>query len=563
MKKRIMPALIAVVLIILTVAIGLGSGMMEKYSYSDVRADLGEYFQVTSEDEAAIVLQDEMIEDKALIQNGCYYLPLDFVKAQIDDRFYYDYNENLLIYTLPVDSVTAVSEDTGYIKDGQRTDTEYVITLKKDEKVYVAADYVKNFANFSYEAFMGPNRLQIDTLWGEKTVASIKKNTQVRVKGGIKSEILADVFEDEQVTILEKMENWTKVKTKDSIIGYVENKRLDKEETIVQDVVMDVAAPEYTSLTKDYKINMVWHLVTNTTANGSVDGLLANTQNVNTISPTWFALSDNEGNISSLADASYVADMHNRGIEVWAMFDNFTNKEVSTTEVVSYTSKRKFLIQNLIGQVQAYGIDGINLDFEQIPQEAAEDYIQFIRELSVACRLNHVVLSVDNYVPTGYTEHYNRQEQGIFADYVVIMGYDEHWLGCDEAGSVASIDFVENGIADTISVVPKEKVINALPFYTILWGSGETLTSKAYGMSAAQELLKSKGVSAQWDDVTCQNYASYTEDGVNYQIWLEDEASIETKLNIMKKHEIGGVAGWRMGLEKPSIWDKISAFVQS
>lgn len=562
MKKRIMPALIAVVLIVLTIAIGFGSGIMEKYSYSDVRADLGEYFQVTSEDEAAIVLQDEIIEDKALVQNGCYYLPLDFVKAMIDDRFYYDYNENLLIYTLPMDSVTAISEDAGYTKDGQRTDTEYVITLKKDEKVYVAADYVKNFANFSYEAFTGPNRLQMYTTWGEQTVASIKKNTQVRVKGGIKSEILADVFEDEQVTILEKMETWTKVKTKDSIIGYVENKRLDKEEKIVQDVVMDVVAPEYTSLTKDYKINMVWHLVTNTTANGSVDGLLANTQNVNTISPTWFALSDNEGNISSLADASYVADMHNRGIEVWAMFDNFTNKEVSTVDVISYTSKRKILIQNLIGQVQTYGIDGINLDFEQIPQEAAEDYIQFIRELSVACRLNNVVLSVDNYVPTGYTEHYNRQEQGIFADYVVIMGYDEHWLGSDEAGSVASIDFVENGIVDTISVVPKEKVINALPFYTILWGSGETLTSKAYGMSAAEELLKSKGVNAQWDEVTCQNYGSYTEDGVNYQIWLEDETSIETKLNVMKKHEIGGVAGWRMGLEKQAVWDKITAFLQ-
>lgn len=142
------------------------------------------------------------------------------------------------------------------------------------------------------------------------------------------------------------------------------------------------------------------------------------------------------------------------------------------------------------------------------------------------------------------------------------MGYDEHWLGSDEAGSVASIDFVENGIVDTISVVPKEKVINALPFYTILWGSGETLTSKAYGMSAAEELLKSKGVNAQWDEVTCQNYGSYTEDGVNYQIWLEDETSIETKLNVMKKHEIGGVAGWRMGLEKQAVWDKITAFLQ-
>ena len=244
------------------------------------------------------------------------------------------------------------------------------------------------------------------------------------------------------------------------------------------------------------------------------------------------------------------------------MFDNFTNKEVSTAEVLAYTSKRNLLVQNLMNQVQTYGLDGINLDFEQIPKDSADDYIQFIRELSIACRNAGIVFSIDNYVPTGYTEHYNRQEQGIVADYVVIMGYDEHWLGCDEAGSVASIDFVENGIADTVSVVPKEKVINALPFYTILWGSGEKVTSKAMGMKGAEEFLAQKGVSGEWDEETCQKYYTYTEEGVTYQMWLEDERSIETKLNVMKNYDIGGVSGWRLGFEKPVVWDKIASFVQ-
>ncbi|MBQ5675122.1 MAG: hypothetical protein IIV45_08615 [Lachnospiraceae bacterium] len=144
----------------------------------------------------------------------------------------------------------------------------------------------------------------------------------------------------------------------------------------------------------------------------------------------------------------------------------------------------------------------------------------------------------------------------------MIMGYDEHWLGSDEAGSVASIDFVENGIADTVSVVPKEKVINALPFYTILWGVGENVTSKAYGMKGAEEFLAQKGVSGQWDEETCQNYYTYTEEGVTYHMWLEDERSIETKLNVMKNYDIGGVSGWRLGFEKPGIWDKIASFVQ-
>lgn len=562
MKKKIVPVVIAILLIILTIAIGFGTGIMEKYSYSSERADLYEYFGITKQGETAILLQDEVVEEKAIPENGTYYLPLSFVKDEINERFYYDYKEDLLLYSFPTETITVALTDTSYTKEGNAVELGYPIVLRQEEAVYVAVDYVKAFANFSYEAFEGPSRLQIRTQWGEKRVAYIKKNTQVRLKGGVKSEILFDVAAGEEVTVLETMENWSKVKTANGIIGYVENKRLRDEQTVSETPVADVAEPVYTSLTKDYKINMVWNLVTNTTANGNVDELLANTKGINTISPTWFALSDNNGNISSLADASYVSRMHERGIEVWAMFDNFTNKEVSTAEVIAYTSKRTSLIQNLMNQVQANGIDGINLDFEQIPQDSADDYIQFIRELSIACRNQGIVFSIDNYVPTGYTEHYNRQEQGIVADYVIIMGYDEHWLGSDDIGSVASIDFVENGIADTVSVVPKEKVINALPFYTILWGAGEEVTSTAMGMKRAEEFLAEKGVGGEWDETTCQNYVTYTEEGITYHMWLEDERSIETKLNVMKNYDIGGVSGWRLGFEKEAVWDKIAAFVQ-
>ncbi|MBR1691541.1 MAG: SH3 domain-containing protein [Lachnospiraceae bacterium] len=562
MKKRIVPVLIAVALIVITVAVGFGSGLIEKYSYSNERADLFEYFGVTGQNEAAIILGDELRPEKALVRGENYYLPLSFIKEKLDERFYYDYNEKLLIYTMPTDSVTVKLLDTGYTENGKLVPAEHALVEFEDDTVYVAVDYLRKFANFSYSEMSAPDRIQIHTEWGTKQTAAIKKNTQVRLRGGVKSEILQDVYAGDRVTVLEQLENWSKVKTEGSVIGYVENKRLEDMQEETETPVEDVALPEYSSLTKDYKINLVWNLVTNTDANANIDSYLQNTKGINTIAPTWFALSDNEGNFSSFADAAYVSSMHARGIEVWAMLDNFTNKGVDTKAVLSYTSKRKLLIDNLLSQVQNNGIDGINLDFEQIPQDAADDYIQFVRELSVACRLNGIIFSIDNYVPTGYTDHYNREEQGIVADYVVIMGYDEHWLGSSEPGSVASIDFVENGVADTVSVVPKEKVINALPFYTILWGTGEEVTSRALGMDAAQEHLASKGVSAEWDETTCQNYASYTEDNVLYQIWLEDEQSIETKLNMMKQYGIGGVAGWRLGLEKAAIWDKIEVFLQ-
>lgn len=562
MKKRMVPVLIAVGLIIIIIAVGFGTGMVDKYSYSDEWADLYEYYGVSGEGEAAMIFEDQIDSRKALCRDGNYYLPLVFVKEKLNDRFYYDYHEDLLLYTMPDDTVIARAGENSYTENGQPVSGEHPFVVRQGDDVYVAVGYAGKFANFSYETAEAPDRIEIVTEWGERTIAEIAKDTQIRIKGGIKSEILEEAVKGEELTVLEQLENWSKVKTSDFVIGYVENKRLGDVETVNDEPVEDVKEPEFSSLTRDHKINLVWNLVTNADANAKAEGYLQDTKGINVISPTWFTLSDNAGGISSLADAAYVSAMHARGLEVWAMFDNTTNKEVDTKEVLSYTSKRKTLIDNLLAAVQANGIDGINLDFEEVVQDAGEDYIQFVRELSVACRLNGIVFSIDNYVPTDYTDHYNRKEQGIFADYVIIMGYDEHWLGSQDPGSVASIGFVENGVADTVSVVPKEKVINAVPFYTILWGSGDEVTSRALGMSAAQELVASKGISAQWDEETCQNYASYQEDGITYQIWLEDEQSIETKLNVMKTFGIGGVAGWRLGLEKPSVWDKMEAFMQ-
>ncbi len=565
-KQKMIPIAIAVILIVLVVIIGLFSGIMEKYSYSKERMDLNEYFQVYTEKELSILWEDHILEEKGMIQDGTAYLSLSTVQSYLNSRFYFDAGENLLIYTTPMEIIRAYVGESAYSTGGEEVAADYRIVMLEEEVPYIAVEFVKAYTNFSYEIFGEPNHMEICMESTDAVEADLKKNTKVRYQGGIKSPILKDVQKGDTVTVLEKMEKWSKVKTEDSIIGYVENKYLADERTVERTVEPTVEEPVYTSIHKEYPINLVWHVVTNPVANGKVEGLLANTKAINTISPTWFALSDNEGNFTSLADKSYVDFMHQRGIEVWALIDNFTGRigeeSVNTKEVLSSTTKRTNLIQNLMGQVLANGIDGINVDFEQVPREAGEDYIQFLRELSVACRLNQIVLSVDNYVPTEYTAYYNREEQGIIADYIIIMGYDEHYSG-SEIGSIASINYVEGGIKDTLNEVPKEKVINAIPFYAGIWAteSGTTTLDKV-SMSYAEKFMSEKGGTADWDEVTCQNFTTFQSENTTYQIWLEDEASIQTKLNVMKNYDIAGVAGWRLGLEKPEIWDLVANYLQ-
>ena len=563
--KKIIPVLIAIVLIIVVAAVGFGAKFMEKYSYSKERADLAEYFGIMGSDDVPIILQDERIEEHAKLWDGVCYFDFATVHKYFNDRFYEDKKESLLLYALP-DMIVSTEIGSRAVTVGtDSSERDYVIARYEGDILYVAVDFVKEYANFAYALYTTPNHMQIYTEWNEQQTATITKDTQVRYQGGIKSDILKDVSEGDKIIVLEEMETWTKVKTEDSYIGYVENKRLseerNEEKTALEPETVYVE-PVYESNTRDHKINLAWHAVASAAGNDTLSEEMAGTKSINVISPTWFALSDNEGNFTSFATTDYVTRAHDMGLEVWALVDNFTNGGVDTYEVLAGLSTRQHLINGLIDTALEYGLDGINIDFENISLDAGEPFVEFIRELSIPCRKHGIVLSIDNYVPMGYTEHYNRKEQGIVADYVIVMGYDEHYNGSETAGSVASIDFVEKGIANTVADVPANKVINAIPFYTRIWETnGTAVTSQAVGMELAQQYITDHNITTVWDEQTCQNYGEYQSGGSYYQVWLEDEDSIRVKLNIMDKYGIAGIAEWKLGFQRDSIWDVIEEYM--
>lgn len=576
LKKKVISVLATLVLLIIVIIIYVVGNIIEKYTPTDKEADLPEYFALSSEDEVALILQDAKAEEKGLIFNDEIYLEYSTVKKYLNPRFYWDPNENVLLYTTPSDVITAsVGSKDYYISKNKNTEN-YVIVKVDGNNAYIALEYIQKYTNIAYERFSEPNRVHITYEWGNVTYAQIKKDDSIRVKGGIKSPILTNVMEGSKVAVIEQGDEWSKVRSEDAFIGYIKNKNLIN---ISQETESrSFEEPVYTSITKDYDINLTWHQVTEKAANSKLLTLLADTKGINTISPTWFSLSDNDGNFTSLADATYVQHAHQIGLEVWALIDNF-NSNVSTYEVLSYTSKREKLINQLIAAAIEYNLDGINIDFEELKSEEGEHFVQFIRELSIKCRNNGIVLSIDNYVPTEYSALYNRKEQGIVADYVIVMGYDEHFSTSEEAGSVASIGFVKSGIENTLLEVPKEKVINAIPFYTRLWiktpktedeiaSENEStefipykLSSEIYSMANQDKLISANGLEPTWDETTGQYYAQYEKDGITYEIWLEEEASIEEKMKLVDQFEIAGVASWKLGLEKKSVWDTIIKYV--
>ncbi len=565
MKKKILTVVTAIVLIGVIALIALGKPLIDKYSYSNERADLDEYFGVSGE-RSAIILQDEIVAEQALVRNGICYFDLDTVHSYMNEIFYVDRAENLLLYTNAEETVSAALDgnDGSYTTAQGEQNLESPVCLMEGETVYLAADYVKLFTNYSYEVF--DRHVQVYTQWGERQTAEIKKKTAVREKGGIKSPILRDMESGETVEILEQMDTWSKVKTSDSIIGYVENKRLGDIDTIKETPVTDYTAPEYSGLPMAGKVSLGFHSIGGVGGNSTLYEMVSGSKGMNVIAPTWFSLNDEEGNFRSFGETSYVNTAHSIGLQVWGVLDNFnyrneTGTAVDEYAVLSSTAKRQKLVDGITAAAVNLGLDGINIDFEQVAQKTGIHYVQFLRELSVACRQNGLVLSVDNYVPFHFNEHYRLDIQGEIADYVIIMGYDEHWHGSGDPGSVASIDYVTNGITKTVSEVPAEKVINALPLYTIVWTTnGTTVTDEYLTLNNMADFLNQISAEPQWDEITCQNYLEWQSNSGLKQVWLEDADSIRVKLNVMTVNEIGGVAVWRLGYGTPVIWELINAY---
>ncbi len=566
MKKKILPVIIAILLILVIGGVTLGKVLLDKYSYSKEDADLDEFYQVSEADRSAIILQDEMVEEQALIRDGVCYFDLATVHKYMNEVFYADMTENLLLYATPTEVIRTVFGESSYTTTEGTQDAGYVISFTEGDTVYVAADYVKMFTNYSYECF--DRHVQVYTEWGTRQVAQLKKDTAVRLRGGVKSPILTQAAKGDTLEILEQMETWSKVKTADSVIGYVENKRLGDITEEAETPVTDYQEPEYTSLTGDSKICLGWHSIGGVGGNDTLHSMVSGTKGMNVIAPTWFSMTDEYGAFRSFASTDYVTTAHNMGLQVWGVLDNFnyaneTGTSISTLNMLSSTTSRQTLVQNVTDAAVSLGLDGINVDFEQLSSDCGPHYVEFLRELSIQCRNKGLVLSIDNYVPFNFNDYYRLDIQGQVADYVIIMGYDEHWHGSKDPGSVASISYVSDGLDRTLQEVPANKVVNALPFYTILWKTeGTDVTDEYITMSNEADFMSRAGVTAVWDEETCQNYAEWTSGNATYQIWLEDAESIAVKLNMMTTKNIGGVAVWRLGYGTQAAWELINAYLQ-
>lgn len=567
MDRKLKIAVIGSALGIIIIVIALISALVKSLTPSKEVMKLTDYYK-TVDSEVVIILQNELYKEKGLLIDNRVYIDYNTVVDKFNKRFYWDNNENILTYTTPTDIIRAEADKKEYSDTKSTIETkvesDYPIAQVFADKVYISLDFVKKYSDLNYKYYQKPNRVVINYRWGDYLYSKVDKDTQLRYDSSIKSAILRQLTEGTKLMYVDSEEapkhGFVKVMTSDGILGYVKKKCLDK--SYYKKMKSDYVAPEYTSQSREKKINMVFHQVFNKSASYNLENLISNTKGVNVISPTWFSINNESGTFTSLATQRYVQKADSLGLEVWALVDDF-NEKVDMKELLSYSSRRDNLSNSLIEEALKYKLNGINIDFEKITSEAGKDYIQFIRELSVKCRNNGIVLSVDSYVPSEFTEYYDREEQGKIVDYVVVMAYDEHYAGSDVAGPVSSINYVKDAVTNILRMVPKNKTIIAIPFYTRLWKetSAGQVSSQSYAMTPAKAWINDNNIKAKWDKSTGCYYAELKKDDATYRMWQEEDKSIEEKMKAIYDADVAGCAEWKLGVETSSIWNVIIKYL--
>lgn len=559
-KKKAAPVLVVLILIVLVGAAGVVSFLINRYKPGTEYMAGNEYFNLTDENSVALIQNGELLEEQAVLIGGEPYAAYTYVESQLNSCFYWDEETKGILLTTSGGVQTLLPGDAAVAKTpgGQPA-----VQQESDGTVYISLDVVKEYTDLDYAYYSDPNRVVIRNEWDGVEQATVQSDTaQVRQKGGIKSLILADVQKGDTLLYLENLDNWCKVMTADGYTGYIQTEDISEPEAIE---ARTAKKDSYERITRDHKINLVWHQSTSTESNDAMAEMTAEMTGVNVISPTWFSVTDETGTISSLASADYVKLAHEAGREVWGLIDNFNEAFDETTDL-AYASVRSRIIEQLLAEAASCGMDGINVDFENLKEAGIPHYLQFLRELTSAAHAQNLVVSVDTPVPQAYTMYYQRGEQARFVDYMIVMAYDEHFAGSEEAGSVSSLPFVQQAVEEMTRVMPADQVICGIPFYTRVWTEkfGQSaITSEVLGMDGAKNYAKENQMTETWDASLGQNVATVETFDARYTIWMEDEQSMEEKLKVIQSADLAGVAEWKLGFECADVWSLISEYIET
>ena len=494
--------------------------------------------------------KDLFINEKDVI-----YMSKEDIKNYFDKYIIYDEENNQII--------TTYGEKIGVLPIGQNiikiNDSEVEVisgAIKKDDTYYLPISSMAKVYNVDIQYIKNNNILTLDSLEKKLVKVDVTKNCTVRYKATVLSKKMDKLKKGDKVICIQNLDNgWTKVRTLNGYIGYIKTKNIQNEVYVREDINEEK---------NDQRINLVWDYYSEY---GKAPNRTGTTiEGVNVVSPAFFSLVSKANgkinvNIGEKGQA-YLKWAKDNNYKVWPMFSNNSYKETTQTILKSYTLRTQ-VINNIVELAVKYGLDGINIDFENMNTEDKDNFSRFIIELKPKLKEAGIKLSVDVTAPDGgssWSECYNRSVIGDVADYIVFMAYDQYGNGSKKAGTTAGYNWVETNLKKFIDreQISSNKIILGIPLYTRIWTeSNGDVTSKTVNMKNINSVLPAD-VTKEWNEELKQYYVEYTQNGKTYKVWIEDEESIKNKVSLVKQYNLAGVAAWEKDREQDSIWTVIN-----
>ncbi|MHC1749030.1 MAG: glycosyl hydrolase family 18 protein [Cellulosilyticaceae bacterium] len=557
MKKVIRNLLIACMSIVALVALAV---FIYKEMPNGNSVDPLAYFDEFKEGQNNMVFEDKRVPFNKPIQtlDGITYVSYEVVKEFIDPTIFYDKNEKIVTITNLKEVIRIPLDSDKITINGRPGKIEEPIKFS-NEMAYLPLKMLENRYNFVLEKGVD-ERLYIGyrTDKDREVYTVNSKKSALRTHPDKKQIVVEKLEKGNKVTVYSQEKGYARVMSENGIIGYIKSGNIEKLETIPkQEVKKKEPAPTKKPLNE--KVRLVWDQLTVRTAGLWDTPKYAGVKDANVISPTWFEFGDAKGNLLDRGTKEYVDSAHARGLLVWPLMSHSFTTPKWTYSILPSTENRQRVIDQLIAAANQYGFDGINIDIENVQVETSEGWIQFMRELYPLMKEKGLTVTVDVYMPSDWSGHYEREEVGKLVDYFMVMAYDQHWSGSEEAGPVAGLDWVEEGIKNNLKEVPKEKLVLGMPFYTRIWEeSQEGLRSSAYSMEATQKIIKKWGVMPTFDEITKQYYAETQKNNTTYKVWVEDAESIGKRIDIVNTYDLAGYGAWKLGLETSKTWDSLN-----
>lgn len=538
------------------ISILIGIFIYNKISYVGEQVDPLTYFDEFQGNTNNLVYEDSRVGVTEPIQivEGKVFASYTFANEYVDDRIFYDRNEKVLTLTNDRE-ILRLYEGENNISFAGIEGTYSIITL--GDELYIEGKLLEDL--FDVVIQKGEDgRLYVATNVGiEQTTATVKRRARLRTHAKQKSTVVETIARGEKVHVYSEEDGFVRVRSENGIIGYLPSDEIKDKEVTMVETPSQVEAWEINPLGETVKL--MWDDMTIRSEKDWTTPKYANMKNINVISPAWFEFGDSEGNLSDIGMKSYVEDAHARGMQVWPILRHNFEETQLTAEILSSTRKRQYVIEQILDYAQLYGFDGINIDIENIQNETSAVWVQFMRELYPQLKAKGLIVTLDVYMPSNWSGHYEREKVSNSCDYFIVMAYDQHWSGSEEAGSVGELPWVESGIQATLEEVPKEKLVLGIPFYTRLWiESSEGLSAKSYSMTSMADLIATWDVTPTLDENSGQNYVEFTKDDKVYKVWIEDYESIYKRIQLMKEYDLAGYGAWRLGYETSDIWDILS-----